>query len=433
MTGLKVSKYFHLVAGVLFLVMPGEAAFAATVSTFSWIEAVERANRFNPELEAARSSLKASGYQVKAAWSGFFPQLSANLGYSYGNNFSNNPAVDMGTSSNYTTSLSGSENLFNGFQDQGKIAQNQANEQTVRASLESVKAKVSADLKTGFEGVLFAQKSIVLSDSIIERRHRNLELVELRFEDGRENKGSLLLSQAYLNQAHWDHLQAQHALEIAQVQLARVLGFDSEQDDLPNVQGTVPIQNPASKLDLKILALSTPDHLQAFSQEQGALASVTLAQGTLFPSLSLTGSVGKQGAEWFPQNNRWSMGVGLSYSFFSGGKDFYSTRSAIAAHQAASQTLANTDRVVLTKLKQAWSSYVEAVEKLKVDVSFLEAAKTRADIGRGKYNNGLLSFEEWDLIETDLISREKTALQSERDRVIAEAGWEQALGKGVIR
>jgi hypothetical protein len=43
-----------------------------------------------------------------------------------------------------------------------------------------------------------------------------------------------------------------------------------------------------------------------------------------------------------------------------------------------------------------------------------------------------MSFEDWDRIENDLIQRQKTVLQSQRDRVTAEAAWEQAQGKGVI-
>jgi outer membrane protein len=83
-------------------------------------------------------------------------------------------------------------------------------------------------------------------------------------------------------------------------------------------------------------------------------------------------------------------------------------------------------------LKQTYASYAESAEKLKVDQAFLDAAFTRAEIARSKYNNGLMSFEDWDRLESDLIQRQKNFLQSQRDRVVAEAAWEQAQGKGVI-
>ena len=60
------------------------------------------------------------------------------------------------------------------------------------------------------------------------------------------------------------------------------------------------------------------------------------------------------------------------------------------------------------------------------------AAETRAGIARSKYNNGLMSFEDWDRIETDLIQRQKAALLGRRERVLAEAAWEQTQGRGAI-
>jgi outer membrane protein TolC len=90
------------------------------------------------------------------------------------------------------------------------------------------------------------------------------------------------------------------------------------------------------------------------------------------------------------------------------------------------------DRQTLPKLKQMYRAFVESLEKLKVDRDFLEAASVRAEIARSKYNNGLLSFEDWDIIENDLITKQKTYLQSERDVILAEAAWQQTRGKGII-
>ena len=89
-------------------------------------------------------------------------------------------------------------------------------------------------------------------------------------------------------------------------------------------------------------------------------------------------------------------------------------------------------RTGLIKLKQAHAAFIEAHQKMEVDRAFSEATLAREKIARAKYNNGLLTFDNWDIIENDLINRQKASLQSQRDRVIAEAAWEQAQGKGVI-
>jgi outer membrane protein TolC len=57
----------------------------------------------------------------------------------------------------------------------------------------------------------------------------------------------------------------------------------------------------------------------------------------------------------------------------------------------------------------------------------------RAEIARSKYNNGLTTFDDWDLIESDLINRQRAVLSSQGNRVVAEAAWEQAQGRGALQ
>ncbi len=150
------------------------------------------------------------------------------------------------------------------------------------------------------------------------------------------------------------------------------------------------------------------------------------------PSFNVSATQGRRGANFFPDNGYWAVGMNVSFPFFSGGKDYFTTRSAYASTTAARETRENTDQQILINLRQNYNSYIEAVAKLQVDNSFKEAAQLRADIARNKYNNGLLAFENWDVIETDLINRQKSYLQSKLNRVTSEASWEQVQGKGVF-
>ena len=277
----------------------------------------------------------------------------------------------------------------------------------------------------------YAQDNVQLTEKIMHRLEENLRLVELRFESGNENKGSFLLTKASLAQARYDHLQAQQDLVSAQTQLARVLGRGDT--GALEVRGDVPLTEPgAAAPDFQQLVRQIPDYQQVAAQQKSAAASVTLARSGLYPSLDLAGSVARVGDNWFPDSTRRSVGLNLNVPLYSGGKDYYATKSAVSSLDAAASNTDSTERQLLVKLKQTYASYIESAEKLTVDQAFLDAATVRAEIARSKYNNGLMSFEDWDLIENDLIQRQKTFLQSRRDRVVAEAAWEQAQGKGVI-
>jgi outer membrane protein TolC len=310
------------------------------------------------------------------------------------------------------------------------VAQGEANRVVSEASLAVTRATVSQDLKAAFAGMKYAQDNVILTASIMRRQEENLRLVELRFESGNENKGSFLLTKAALAQARYDYLQAQQATDTARQQLARVLG--RHEAAALEVRGDVPLTEPGQTPDFQALVRQAPGYQQAAAQEQSAVAGVTLARSGLYPSLNLSGSVSRGGDSWSADGSQRSVGLNLNVPLYSGGRDYYATKSAAASLDAAASNTDSTEQQLLVQLKQAYASYVESVEKLKVDQAFLDAAETRAKIARSQYNNGLISFTDWNIIENDLIQRQKSYVQGQRDRVIAEAAWEQALGKGVI-
>jgi len=409
-------------------------AIPAYAETLTWQASVQESSANNADLRAAQANLDAAGYNASAAYGGLYPQVSAGVGYTDTSGTISSGSTTLGSTTyvgkSYNASVSASQNLFAGFRDSARIEQGAANREVAAASLALAKARVSQALKSAFAGLKFAQDSVTLAASIVRRQEENVRLVELRFESGRENKGSMLLTRASLAQARLSQLQAAQALVTARAQLAQVLGRGDAGEF--EVRGDVPTAEPAQTPDFHRIALQAPDYFQASAQEKSASAGVTLARAGFYPSLDLSGSVGHLGSDWFPQDDRRSVGLNLTVPIFSGGRDYYTTRGAAASLDAASSNKQTVERQLLVSLKQAYAGYVQAVEQLKVNQAFLDAAQVRAEIARSQYNNGLISFNDWNLIETDLIQRQTSYLQSQRDRIVAEASWEQAQGKGVI-
>ena len=406
----------------------------AHAETLSWDASVREAAADNADLRTAEANLQAADYNASAAYGGLYPQVSAGVGYSDTSGTISSGSTTLGSTTyvgkSYNATVSASQNLFAGFRDSARIDQGAANRDVAAASLRLAKARVSQALKSAFAGLKFAQDSVTLAESIVQRQEENVRLVELRFESGNENKGSLLLTRASLAQARLSQLQANQALVTARAQLAQVLGRPTA-DDLA-VSGDVPHVEPGATPDFHQIALQAPDYAQATAQEKSAAAGVTLARAGFYPSLDLSGSVARLGSDWFPQDERRSVGLNLTVPIFSGGRDYYTSRGAAASLDAAASSKQTVERQLLVNLKQAYANYVQAVEQLKVSQAFLDAAETRATIARSQYNNGLISFSDWNLIETDLIQRQTAYVQSQRDRIVAEASWEQAQGKGVI-
>lgn len=392
-----------------------------------WSEGLKEVSKFNPEILLAKNLLQSSQFQEKAAKSGFLPKVAASAGTNYGTSSVNVQAVKTNS-----LALTAVENLFSGYSDSLKLNQAQYTREGWEASLQSALAKASYDYKSAFMNLLYAQKYILLANDIIKRREANFKLVQLRFESGRENIGSLHLSKAYLAQAKYDYLIATNALSLAQSQLAKVLGR-SEYEGL-EVSGTVPVTNPhANKLSFKDLVFTTPEYQRALTEEKISLAAIDSANANFYPGLNLSQSIGRANRDSGAWINTWSIGAEISFPLFDGGKDYYASKSSHELYRASVMSKRNIQDGGVVKLKDAYAKYIEAIAKLEVDQAFVEAGSFRERIAKEKYNNGLLTFDEWDIIENDLIARQKALVQAERERVVAEALWEQVQGKGVLQ
>ncbi|MBI4397124.1 MAG: TolC family protein [Elusimicrobia bacterium] len=398
----------------------------------SWSSCVEEAALQNTEIAAAQESVRRAQHQLRGSRSGYYPQLSGDAGYTRANSATSLQSLGSGSGlrEEFSLGLSARQNFFTGFRDRAGVQKAKTDVDAAEARLQTVKARVGFDLESAFARLLFAQQQLVLAESIAGRRRENMQLVEARYEGGREHMGSVLRSRAALRQAEYEFSQAKRALRLAQRQLAKVLGRDGTED--LSVAGELAASSPEGPPDFQALVRQTPDYRQSIAQSVSARASLGIARAALYPEVNAQGSLSRRGTDWPPDNDRWSAGVGLSLPIFSGGRRRADVASARTDVRRTRLDLKSFESQTALALENAFFSYQDAAEKTRVQEEYLKAAELRSEISRSQYTSGLLSFEDWDLIENDLISNQKSVLASRRDAVIAKAAWEQTQGKGPI-
>ncbi len=405
------------------------AAAACADEALTWDECVREALQHNPDLTAAQAAVRKASADYHASYGTFLPEVSANLTVDKGQT----DLADGGISRTNQNSvgLSASEPLFTGFKNTGQVLQQRATLQAAEAARALANVTVSADLRTAFAQLLYAQEQVRLNEAIATRRHDNVRLIDLRYHSGRENQGSLLRIQAAAQQADFDVAQAARALRVAQQQLAGVLGrlasdgLAADGQLEPEAVGALP--------DFAALLARTPAHRQAEANTRAAGAGVTIARSGFFPTVSATGSLSKLGNnDWPPGRDRWLAELVISLPLFEGGRTVFDVQSAVATRAQSHATLKSTDDQLMVSLRQDFAAFQDAVGRVVVQKNFLHAAEVRAEIARSQYAAGLLSFQDWDLIENDLIANQKTTLTTQRDAVIAQATWERTQGASVI-
>ena len=409
-----------------------KSIYFAGVRKLSWRECIRLAIDNNAEYRAAQATRNAVFELEGVARAGFLPTLSAGASATRQQTDAGGGGSIFSSPTLFDVNLTANENLFNGLGDQARLRLARANTAAADATLKIAKAKLSFDLKAGYENLLSSKAFIDLQQAIVAQREYNMRMVKLRFEGGQENKGSVLQSEAYLEEARLNLVQAHYAYRTSQAQLRKLLGIDEVVNF--DVSDSVPTSDVEYRdLDFKSILLTTPVHENAQSVEESAQQNVAANRSAFYPTLGLAAATGQGGDTFLPGGDRrWSVALNLSIPLFNGGKDYYNVRSASEDYIAQARLRNNIDQALQVSLQDAYFVYSSSMTRLKIDKSFQEALQVRAKIGRAKYKQGLLSFDDWDRIENDLIDRENKFLSSSRDRVTAEAAWEQAQGKGVI-
>lgn len=428
-----------------FNVSPG---FSET-TPITWEEAVRTAKANNPDLKAAAAAVESSEASFRASGSDYWPQISGGLDYSRSGAEVRTAAGTVRSAGNdYSGSLSLRQSLFSGFSTQASREIAKARFDSAKEDLELAEASLYQSLKTTFVNLLTSQENLILLRKIRDRRAENKRLIGLRFDAGRENRGSFMRASAQLAQADFEVARAERALRVTQRAFAQSLGKDAFEalavtgtfvalgaETLPGGGSSTSstgkfVATAPSDVPFSQLARATPEYQKQEYALQAAQSGVKSARSGFFPQLSASGSLRRRGSEFPLDTDSWSAGLSLSIPIFSGLSDYYSTLQAKADLRRSLSLLESTRRNLERSLESAWASWQDAGSFSDVQLLFLNASEERAKIARAQYTTGLVSFQDWDIIESDLINAQKQYLSALRDAVTAEADWRRAQGKG---
>ena len=391
----------------------------------SWTDCLREAQAQHPGLLAARQAVNAAQASVRAAQAARLPQLSASGQAGYAEN-----SEATGGEDSYRASVDVDQVLYDGGSTRSAVQLAEADAAAALAEARQSEADILYNLRVAYADLLWAQEQIGLLEQIRQRRADNVEMVELRYQGGQEHQGSLALNQAALKEAETDLLQARRNLEITRGTLGRALGRERDEPEL-TLSGSLDDVPMPGVVDRAAIARITPASVQAEVARARARFSLQQARSGRQPTLSAYGTASRYGDEWSVEEDSVGAGVRLSIPLWAGGQTGADIRRAAARLAAAEASLADTLNSQRTRVDQSLQSFQEAVEALAVRRQFLEAQELRATIAREQYGNGLLEFDNWDIIENDLINRQKSLLETRRQAWRAEAAWWQVTGRGL--
>ncbi len=405
---------------VVFTVILCRSAWAA--ETLTWEDCVREAAKNNPDLIVAVEGVKQSTADKQITASTLYPQVTSSVSGTTGK------AAGGGTSDTYAYDVSGSQLVFDGFKTVSDVNAAKENVQASRENYRFVSSDVRQRLRSAFVDLLYAQNLVDVAEDIISIRKSNLVLISLRYQSGLEHKGALLTAEANLAEAKFELEQAKRDVTVAQWQLTKEMG----RKDFVSLEAKGDFEVTASQEqepDFQAIAARHPSLQKTVAEKNAAVYGVKSAKENFFPVVSADTSIGRSGSHWPPQSNTWSVGLGLSLPLFEGGLKTAELNKAKSLLTEAEATERSTKDSVLVILEQTWALLKDAVENVSVKKKFLIATEERSKIAQAQYAIGLMSYDNWTIIEDDLVSAKKNLLNAQAAALLAEANWILAKGE----
>ena len=396
--------------------------------SLTWQDCFNRTVENNIDLSVAKLRLKEAEATLKSQESVYYPEVSAKASRDVSGSKPRGDA-NWENGGSLSASLDASYTIFDGFGNRARVTQTEAELYAEEANFDQTRSNVEYDLHKAFSDMLYAQRLVTLVKGIATQRADSARLVEMRFQGGRENKGSLLLKQAQLADARYSVGEAERALELTRRRLSGMM----KQTVYPDftLTGELRTNAPPSDVSLDELARQTPSYRSAEANIKAAEQGFIITRSQRFPLVTANASLSGTG-EHDVQKESWQTGIAVSLPLFTGWRISQDIIISGLKREQSRLDAENTMLYLLNNLQTALNTYRDRHAALSVQDAQLEAAALRETVAKAQYEQGLISFQDWDTIENALVTAQKSWLSSRLAADQAEAAWQNAMGLSSI-
>lgn len=367
-----------------------------------------------PSILAAQARVDAADYQIMAAQSGHFPQISwqgTNSAYSNvtprpfepNDTWIQSPAVSLNIWSGWRiqSQVDRARAVYDSRSHQKKITQDEVAFQVLQAYLDWVRTK----------------QLVKLAQDNVDRHERlSADVTKIaRVDQGRRidvTQAAVRTENAKLTleQIHSDHEIASQRLR--RMLLGRLPQFPSGYE---KINGVLPASREQA---LSMLADNHPVIAQQIAEIAAAQADVTRAQSGFSPTVDV--SYQRQSAQGSGQGDYVTQ-LNVNIPIFDGGSAYGSTRSAYAELDAAKQGLTEARITLRESLMSAWSEYATAQQRVRLGERQVQNARELV-LGYDKqFRVGRRSLLDLLTIQDNLFSYERSLTNSIFQTKVAKA------------
>jgi outer membrane protein len=421
-------------------------AFIATlpreVAAETMESALAKAYQGNPQLNAQRAIVRQNDEGVAQALSGYRPTLSATAAVS--EQYTNltgvippiPPALPNGISytvkgytSPWSAGLTGQQTLFNGGQNANKVRKAESQVSAARETLRMMEESVLLGAATAYMDMSRDTANLEVQQNNIRVLQRTLKDTHNRFDAGQVTATDVAQAEAQLAAGEASLHAAESTLMTTRANYRRLIGVEAA-----NLAPAAPVDRLSPTTLNAAIAVGSAENPSVTAALYGvdvAQLQVKIAEGALWPTLALQGSVQQQNYPNILQPNLFlgTVTLNLSVPIYQGGAEYSAIR---LDKETVGQQRLNVDQVrdqTRANVVQAWGQLQAAKAQVEAAVRQNDASERALEGVRNEAQAGQRTTLDVLNAEQALVNARVSLIVAQHDRVVASYNLLSAVGR----
>ncbi len=405
--------------------------------------ALARAYEGNPQLNAQRAIVRQNDEGVSQALSGYRPTLSAttNVGKQYTNTTEIFPPIPgtalskptaatiKGPTTPRAAGVTGQQTLFNGEQTANKVRAAESQVSAARETLRVMEESVLLSAATVYMDMSRDSANLEVQQNNIRVLQRTLRDTRNRFEAGQVTSTDVAQSEAQLAAGEASLHAAESTLMTTRANYRRIIGI--EPAHLAPASSVDRLSPSTLNAAIAVGVAENPSVTAALYGVDVAQLQVKIAEGALWPTLSLQGNVQQQYDANITQPKLFTATglLNLSIPIYQGGAEYSAIRldketvgqQRLNADQVRDQTRAN--------VVQSWGQLLAAKAQIEAAIRQNDASERALTGVRNEAMAGQRTTLDVLNAEQALVNARVALIVAQHDRVVASYSLLSAVGR----
>lgn len=395
----------------------------------SLADAMRRAYRNNPTLEADRARQRATDELVPAAKSGWRPTINAEE--SVTQQWTNTSKTPRDKSASLNVNIQLSQPIFRGFKTVEGIASAKANVEAGRQQLLSTEQTVLFNVAATYLAVVRDRQILSIRQQNVANLQKQANAASARFEAGEVTRTDVSQARARVSGAQGDVATARANLEGSIASYEAVVGKKPGKLKYSRL-GKIPrsLQSALAKAQE-----INPRILAAAWVFDATLHDVEVAKGDLYPELSVraTASRTRQLQNGMDFSDSATIAGVLSIPIYQGGREYANIRQNKQTSSQRQVQIIEATRAVREQVTSAWYTLVSSGQSIASAKSQVAAAALALDGINQEYQVGSRTTIDVLNAQQEVLTARLGLVNAEYAQVISSYQLLQAMGKLTAR